>query len=88
MKDSGEVVSTTATLTLQLYDNGKLDKLRRSWGGDIAQCSAKDAGGIANSQLSLAQFTGLFYMMLVRSSAFLAALLMPLARQAPEQEFT
>lgn len=50
---------------LQLYDNGLLDKLRRNWGADINQCSTS-GNAISNSQLTLRQFTGLFYMMLVR----------------------
>ena len=57
-------VSNTVDISMQLYNNGKLDLLRRNWGADIDQCAtaATQNSNIQNSALTASQFSGLFAM--------------------------
>lgn len=49
---------------MQLYDNGQLDALKRKWNNDISQCG-DNPNLLNNNSLSLNQFAGLFYMLLI-----------------------
>ncbi|BDA49267.1 Glutamate receptor 2 [Coccomyxa sp. Obi] len=54
---------------LELYENGKLDTLKRQWSTEVSQCGDVNSNTITNSRLTVTQMTGLFYMLLVFAGA-------------------
>lgn len=53
----------------QLYENGKLDTLKRQWNSDVSQCGEANSNTITNSRLTVGQMAGIFYMLLVFAGA-------------------
>ncbi len=74
---------------MQLYENGRLDTLKRQWSADVSQCGDLSDNTITNSRLTVTQMTGLFYMLLIfAGAAFLWAsgehLAVVIARRHPQ----
>lgn len=54
---------------MQLYENGRLDTLKRQWSTEVSQCGDLNTNTITNNRLTVTQMTGLFYMLLVFAGA-------------------
>ncbi|KAK9918578.1 hypothetical protein WJX75_005119 [Coccomyxa subellipsoidea] len=54
---------------LELYENGRLDTLKRQWNQDVSQCGDQNSNTITNTRLTVTQMTGPLYMLLVFAGA-------------------
>ena len=53
----------------QLYENGRLDTLKRQWSSGVSQCGDQNSNTINNTRLTVTQMTGPLYMLLVFAGA-------------------
>ncbi|KAK9918878.1 hypothetical protein WJX75_007744 [Coccomyxa subellipsoidea] len=54
---------------LELYENGRLDTLKRQWSSGVSQCGDQNSNTINNTRLTVTQMTGPLYMLLVFAGA-------------------